>query len=112
MQIRLFSNGLEVPVSPFVRRYIANIGFAITESLKAAKGNSIRFEIVGDSVRLEIDGCPVSLGLNQGFAETLVRDTLQGMTRHLKGMESGATIRIEIDKTWRPAGDTGQGRLR
>jgi hypothetical protein len=97
MQIRLYSNELEAPVSPFVGRYIANICLAISTSLKAAEGTRIRFDFTDDEVSLEIDGSPVPLGLNQGFAGTLVRDTLQGMVKHLKGMAPEGKIRIEID---------------
>ena len=96
MQIRLYCNDHEAPVSPFVGRFIANVCLAISQSLKTAEGNTILFAVSGDRVHLEIDGRPIPLGLNQGFAEILVRDTLQGMVAHLKGMESNGRIRMEI----------------
>jgi hypothetical protein len=99
MQTRLFCNDIEAPVSPFVGRFIANVCLAISQSLKTAEGKAILVAVSGDRVNLEIDGLPVPLGLNQGFAGTLVRDTLEGMVKHLKGMESKGSIRIEIDKT-------------
>jgi hypothetical protein len=97
MQIRLYSNELEAPVSPFVGRYIANVCLAIVKSLKTAEVKIIRFHCTNDQVCLEIDSSPVPLGLNQGFAERLVRDTLQGVVKHLKSMEPEGQIRIEID---------------
>ena len=99
MQTRLFCNNNKAPVSPFVGRYIANVCLAISRSLKTAEGKTLLFALSGDRVNLEIDGQPVPLGLHQGFAETLVRDTLEGMVKNLKGMESKGSIRIEIDKT-------------
>lgn len=97
MKIRLFCNDLEAPVSPFVGRFIANICIAISRSLKTAEGKNILFTFSGDRVGLEIDGLPVPLDLSQGFAETLVRDTLRGMVQHLKGMDPKGSTRIEIE---------------
>jgi hypothetical protein len=97
MKTRLFCNDLEAPVSPFVGRFIANICIAISRSLKTAEGKNILFTLSGDRVGLEIDGLPVPLDLSQGFAETLVRDTLGGMLQHLKGMDAKGRIRIEIE---------------
>jgi hypothetical protein len=96
MQIRLFCDDREAPVSPFVGRFIANVCLAISQSLKTPEGNTILFAVSGDRVSFEIDGLPIPLGLNPGFAETLVRDTLRGMVTHLKGMESNGRIRFEI----------------
>ncbi len=98
MQVRLICDNVEAPVSPFIGRFIKNICAAIVDSLKTPPAEeSIRFELQGDEVRLQIDGSPVSLGLNQGFAETIIRDTLRGMIRTLKGMDIRRKVSILVD---------------
>jgi hypothetical protein len=97
MKIRLFCNDVEAPVSPFVGRFIANVCIAISRSLKTAEGKTILFAFSADRVGLEIDGLPIPLDLSQGFAATLVRDTLRGMVQHLKGMDAKGKIRIEVE---------------
>ena len=97
MRVRLFSNDRESFVSPFIGKFTANVCRAMAESLKAPSASrNIRFDLEGNNVRLQIDGNPVPLDPSQGFAETIVRDTLQGMLRHLKGVDPEGGVRIEI----------------
>ena len=96
--MRLFCDNLEASVSPFVARFVANVCVAIATSLKApAAAKLIRFDLQGNEVRLQIDGASIPLGLNQGFAETIVRDTLRGMVRSLKGMDPQRELQIVVD---------------
>lgn len=102
MRVRLICERVEAPVSPFVARFIANVCVAVATSLKApAAAKHIQYELHGDDVRLQIDGAAVPLGLNQGFAETIVRDTLRGMVRSLKGVDPqrGIQIRVEFNES-------------
>ncbi len=98
MRVRLICESREAPVSPFVARFVSNVCTAVAASLKApTAANLIEYELHGDEVRLQIDGAPIPLGLNQGFAETLVRDTLHGVIRSLKGMNPQRDVRIIVD---------------
>ncbi len=98
MRVRLFCNDQESFVSPFIGKFTTNVCKAVAQSIKAPPfSRSIRFNLEGDTVRLHVDGISVLLDKSQGFAETIVRDTLKGMVQHLKGIDPGGTIRIEID---------------
>jgi hypothetical protein len=98
MRVRLFCNDHETFVSPFIGKFTANVCKAVTESLKApSSSRSIQFILQGDEVGLHVDGKQVLLDRSQGFAETIVRDTLKGMIRHLKAIDPEGVIRIEID---------------
>jgi hypothetical protein len=98
MRVRLYCENLEAPVSPFVARFVANVCVAIATSLKTpAAAKLIEFSLRGNDVRLQIDGAFIPLGLNQGFAETMVRGTLRGMVHDLKGMDLQRAIRISVE---------------
>jgi len=98
MRVRLYSNGVEAPVSPFVGKFAGNVCSAVAASLKGPRaGKQIHFELEGDAVRLKIDGIEIPMDKSQGFAEILARDTLRGMIQHLKGIEGDALIRLEVD---------------
>ena len=96
--MRLYCNDHETFVSPFIGKFTANVCKAMTESLKApSSSRSIQFILQGDDVGLHVDGTLVLLDRSQGFAETIVRDTLKGMIRHIKAIDPEGVIRIEID---------------
>jgi len=98
MRVWLFCDNQEAPVSPFVARFLSNICFAIATSLKTpAAKKKIEFDLQGDEVRLQIDGASIPLGLNQGFAGTLIRGTLRGMVQDLKGIDLQRQIRIAVE---------------
>ena len=97
MRVRLQCNGLDCLVTPFVGRFIANVCCAMMESLKAPQpSKTVMVALDGDIISVEIDGIAVPLDERQGFAQTIVRDTVRGMISHLKGIDSGRTIRIEV----------------
>ncbi len=103
MRARLFSNGAEVSVNSFVERFVGAVCSGIAVSLKAPRPEkSISLELEGDRIVLQIDSAPIVLDKNQGFAGTLVRDTIQGMIRHLKGVDSHSTVRIVVDSEEQP----------
>lgn len=98
MRTKLICEENEAPVSSFVGRFIAGVCIAVAASLKApAAKESIQYELDGDDVRLQIDGASVPLELGQGFAKTIIRDTLRGMVQSLKGMDAERGIRIIIE---------------
>lgn len=98
MRVRLFCDNQEAPVSPFVARFVANVCVAVATSLKTtAAAKLIEFDLQGDEVRLRIDGASIPLGLNQGFAETIIRGTLRGMVHDLKGIDLQRQIRIAVE---------------
>ncbi len=98
MHDRLFSGTNESFVSPFVARFAGNVCLAVAKSLKAPDPvRSIHYELRSDFVGLRIDGVEVPLDKNQGFAGTIVLDTLRGMIRHLKGLEPEGDCRIEVE---------------
>ncbi len=102
MKVRLCSNGKEIPVNPFIARFISQVAVAVARSLKAPEAmESVEYLVDESEVVLRVDGRVVPLNHNRGFSQTLVRDTLCGMVRHLKGMETGAGVRIRVD--WKAA---------
>jgi hypothetical protein len=97
-RVRLYCNGSETEVKPFVSRFTANVCRAIVNSLKTPRFTShIDFILKGDLIELRVDQTPVPLDRSQGFAEIMVRDTIRGMIQHLKDIDPGGTIRIEVD---------------
>lgn len=97
-RVRLYCNGSETEVKPFVSRFTANVCQAIVASLKTPRfTHHIHFTLAGDLVELEVDRTPVPLDKSQGFAQTMVRDTIRGMIQHLKDIDLAGTIRIEVD---------------
>ncbi len=98
MRARLFSNGAEVSVKSFVEHFIGAVCSAVASSLKAPRPEKcIDLELDADRIALQIDSKPVALDRNQGFAGTLVRDTIQGMIRNLKGIDARAPVRIVVE---------------
>ena len=98
MRIRLYSNGRELTVSPFIGKFIGNVCPAVAASLKGPRPEKrLRYELEADSIRIQVDGVPVPLDKSQGFAETISRDTLLGMIRHLKGVDQSGIICIEVE---------------
>ena len=100
MRVRLFSNGIEIPVNPFIARFISQVALAAATSLKAPLAlKSVEYLLEGSEVVLRVDGRIVPLNHNRGFSKTIVRDTLCGMIRHLKGVDAEAPVRIEVQLT-------------
>ncbi len=98
MRARLFNNGAEVTANSFVERFVGAVCAGIVSSLRTPRPRkSISLELEGDRIALQVDSRPVELDANQGFAGTLVRDTVQGMIRNLKGTDSRTPIRIVVD---------------
>jgi hypothetical protein len=96
--VRLFSGGCPLPVSPFIARFLGGVCRAMAAALRApAAARSLEFTLEREAVTFRVDGAEVPLGLGQGFAETIVRDTLRGMTRGLKGIDPEAALRVEVD---------------
>ena len=98
MKIRMWSNEIEVKLTPFIGKYIGNICLAIVASLKTSESvKTLRYDVSGESVRIALNGKPLSLNLNSGFAEKMILDTIRGMIRLLKMADTSGAIRIEID---------------
>jgi hypothetical protein len=97
MQVRIFCGGQELPVSPFVGRFVGNVCSAVVASLKAPKpARTVLFDVGPGGMQLEVDDSPVVLDRRQGFAGTIVHDTVAGMLQHLKGIDPAGTTRVEI----------------
>jgi hypothetical protein len=98
MQIRLYSNEIEAPVTPFIGKFVGNVSFAIAASLKTPRPiESLKFEIDGEDVRIQVNRTPVALNLSRGFSRIIILDTLRGMIRHLKLSDPNGAIRIEVE---------------
>lgn len=98
MRVRIRCNETDVPLGPFVTRFVGNVCTAIAASLRGpVPAKSIGFEIRPDSVGFCVDGVDVSLDRAQGFAATLVRSTLEGVTGRLKGVEETGVVRIDVE---------------
>jgi hypothetical protein len=95
MKIRIFSNEVEAPLSRFIGNFLGNVCFGIASSLKTPQPiQSLKFEIEGEAVRIEVNGNPVPLNMSQGFSRIIIHDTIRGMIRHLKLADPDGTIRI------------------
>jgi hypothetical protein len=98
MRIRLYSNTIEAPLSPFIGRYLGNVCFGIASSLKTPQPiRSFQFDIEGETVYIQVNKTPIALNMSQGFSRIIVLDTIRGMIRHLKMDDPGGNIRIEVD---------------
>ena len=98
MKIRMWSNEIEANLTPFIGKYIGNVCLAIVASLKTAEpARTLRYDILGESVRIALNGSPLPLDLASGFAEKIILDTIRGMIRLLKMADPSGAIRIEID---------------
>jgi hypothetical protein len=98
MKIRLFSNEVEAPLTPFIGNLLGNVCVAIAMSLKTPRPiKTLKYEVEGESVRIELNENPVLLNMSQGFSRIIILDTIRGMIRHLKMEDPNGTIRIEVD---------------
>jgi hypothetical protein len=98
MRSKLYSNGVELFVGPFVGQFVGNVCLGVAASLKGPRPEQrICFELEGDAVRVEVDGASVPMDQSQGFAQTILRDTLRGMIRSLKGIDGDSMVRIEAE---------------
>jgi hypothetical protein len=98
MRVRIFSNEIEAPLSPFIGKFLGNVCIGITSSLKTPQPlKSLKYEIDGESVHIEVNHMPVPLNMSQGFSRIIVLDTIRGMIRHLKMEDPNGAIRIEVE---------------
>jgi hypothetical protein len=98
MRIRIFSNEVEAPLSHFIGKFLGNVCFGIAASLKTPLPiKSLKFEIEGEDVRIDVNHSPLSLNMSQGFSRVIILDTIRGMIRHLKLADPGGAIRIEME---------------
>ena len=99
MKIRMWSNGAEADLTPFIGKYIGNVCLAIAASLKTPDEpvRALRYDVSGESVRIALNGSPLPLNLNSGFVEKMILDTIRGMIRLLKMNDPAGAIRIEIN---------------
>ncbi len=98
MRIRIYSNGAEAPLTPFIGKFLGNVCAAIAFSLKTPRPiKSLKYELEGDAVQIQVNQVPVALDLSRGFSRIIVVDTLRGMIRHLKLADPNGAIRIEVD---------------
>jgi hypothetical protein len=98
MRIRIISNEVEAPLSRFIGNFLGNVCFGIASSLKTPQPiKSLKYEIEGESVRIEVNQNPVPLNMSQGFSRVIIHDTIRGMIRHLKLADPNGAIRIEIE---------------
>jgi hypothetical protein len=98
MRIRIYSNQIEAPLTPFIGKFLGNVCAAAAASLKTPQPiRTLQYEIEGDAVRIQVNQTPVPLNLSHGFSRIIVLDTLRGMIRHLKLADPDGAIRIEVD---------------
>jgi len=98
MRISIFSNEVEAPLSRFIGNFLGNVCFGIASSLKTPQPiKSLKCEIEGEAVRIEVNKNPVPLNMSQGFSRIIIHDTIRGMVRHLKLADPNGTIRIEVE---------------
>jgi hypothetical protein len=97
MRIRIYSNGIEAPLTPFIAGFLGNVSVGIASSLKPPQPiKSLRYEIEGEQVHIFVNGAPVIL--DHRFSQIIVLDTIRGMIRHLKMADPNGSIRIEVEE--------------
>ncbi len=98
MRIRIYSNNIEAPLSPFIGKFLANVCAGITASLKTAHPiRTFQYELNGEDVHIQVNGGPVPRDMSHGFSKIIVLDTIRGMIRHLKMDDPNGVIRIDVD---------------
>jgi hypothetical protein len=98
MRIRLFSNEIEAPLSPFIGKFLGNVCYGIAASLKTPEPvRNVTCEVEGEMVRIDVNHAPVPLNLSQGFSRIIIHDTVRGMIRRLRMDDPSGKIRIEVD---------------
>ena len=98
MRIRIYSNGTEAHLTPFIGKFIANVCAGIAASLKTPLPiRSLSYDIVDEDVRIDINSTPVPMDLSHGFSRIIVLDAIRGMIRHLKMADPNGAIRIDIE---------------
>lgn len=103
MRTRIFSNEIEAPLTSFIGNFLGNVCIGITSSLKTPRPiRSLKYELEGQDVRIEVNREPVPMDLNSGFSKIIVISTIRGMIRHLKLDDPDGAIRIEVDTETTP----------
>jgi hypothetical protein len=100
MKATLQVDGNSVPMKPFVETYLANICDAVLRSLKDTEGTMhALFRLEPEDLKLLVDGQPLDLFIDKGFAYALVRDTLRGVLTHFQGIpREWSEIRVELQR--------------
>ena len=97
MRIRIYSNGIEAPLTPFIAGFLGNVCVGIASSLKSPQPiKTLKYEIEGDQVHISANELPVIL--DHRFSKIIVLDTIRGMIRHLKMADPNGSIRIEVEE--------------
>jgi hypothetical protein len=98
MRIRIYSNGIEAPLTSFIGRFLGNVCAGIAASLKTPLPiRTLEYELETEELRIRVNGDPLDMNMSRGFSKVIVRDTIRGMIRHLKLADPSGSIRIEID---------------
>lgn len=98
MKIRIYSNEIEAPLTPFIGNYLGNVCVAIATALKTPRPiKALKYELEGETVRIDVNQAPIPLNMSQGFSRVIIIDTIRGMIRHLKLADPNGAIRIEVD---------------
>ena len=98
MRVRIFSNEIEAPLSPFIGKFLGNVCIGVASSLKTPIPiKTLKYEMEGETVHIEVNQIRVPLNMSQGFSRIIVLDTLRGMIRHLKLADPNGAIRIVVE---------------
>jgi len=98
MRVRIYSNDIEAPLTPFIGKFLGNVCAGITASLKTPQPiKTFKYELDEEMVRIHVNQTFVPLDMSQGFSRIIVLDTIRGMIRHLKLADPAGAIRIEVD---------------
>jgi hypothetical protein len=98
MRVRIYSNDIEAPLTPFIGNFLGNVCAGITASLKTPQPvRTLKYELDGETVRIHVNQIFVPLNMSQGFSRIIVLDTIRGMIRHLKLTDPAGAIRIEVE---------------
>lgn len=98
MRTRLYSNGIEAPLTSFIGKFVGHVCSGIAASLKTPRPiQTLEYELEGESLRIRVNQSPLDMNMSRGFSTIIVRDTIRGMIRHLKMDNPEGAIRIEID---------------
>ena len=94
---------MEAHLTRFIGKFVGNVCIGIAGSLKIPEPiRTLKYQIDGEAVSIEINETPLSLDLSNGFSRIIILDTIRGMIRHLKMADPNGSIQIEIEMEAEP----------
>jgi len=97
MNVQAIIDNSNVPLNPFIEKYIAAVFYAAACTLRGVDNpKKLEFTIHKDDLQITSDCTTVEL---VGFSRVIVADTLTATLMHLKGVYTDRETRIVVTKS-------------